>query len=302
MVALQHAVALDEPSDVVAAARVEVERLSHGLPAVAMAAHADEVRRAARACVHAAAAAERRRAFVGERPSLDEASASGVLDAHRAVGEARAGLREVVADGHRLIAIGNAWGVLALGGAAFLSRHGVEMMATPVFAAVAGAAAGPVTMSVISVSRRSFAAMRVDAARAAWAAALEASGFATMGDLHARRIAVDAWRRRSSEADAADAAASEARAAWHRLVGDSFSPIEGPLLAFRLASLRAAQLRLLRALLDERARGVGVGVGVGGAVHEATGEPALPALSPSSRWSGGALARLRGRTLRLWAR
>jgi len=254
MVALQHARAPEEPFEAseLDAARADVERLAHGLPAVAMAAWPDEVRRASRACALAVAAAERRRALVGERSDLDEDATAAVLDAYRAVDEARTERRAAVAESHLLLALGNAWAALALAAAAVAVQQGIEPMATPVYSAVVAAAAGPATMFAIGLTRRSFATIKVDTARAAWAAALTASGFATMGQLHARRIAVAAWRRRASEADAADAAVDVARADWHRLVGESFSPIEGPLLAFRLASLRTAQLRLLHLLLASR--------------------------------------------------
>jgi hypothetical protein len=250
MVALHHARPADDLSEL-DAARADVERLSHGLPPAAMGAWPDDVRRASRAHALAVAAAARRRALVGERPQLDEDAVAAVLAAHRGVDEARACRREAIAEGHRLLAIGNAWAAIALAGAGLLVSQGVEPMATAVYAAVAGAAAGPVTMSVIGVGRRSLATIKVDAARAAWARALEVAGFATMGQLHATRIALAAWRRREAEADAAEAAVEAARARWHELVGDGFSPIEGPLLAFRLASLRSAQLRLLHALLVE---------------------------------------------------
>src|SRR5687768_1601542 len=108
MVALQHARAPEELSEL-DEARADVERLSHGLPPIAMAAWPDEVRRASRAYALAVAAAERRRALVGERPELDEDATTAVVDAYRTVDEARTERRAAVAEGHRLLALGNAW-------------------------------------------------------------------------------------------------------------------------------------------------------------------------------------------------
>ncbi|HEX7168883.1 MAG TPA: hypothetical protein VF230_18035 [Acidimicrobiales bacterium] len=327
VVALQHAYdATAVPLDV-DAARAEVERLRAGLPDSLLAARPDELRRLARRALETDLAARRRRAKVGEPPAVDEHAVDVAVAAHAAVRAARAGMTVATAEGMRLLAIGNVWGVAAIGTGAVLLRSGLEPMSTPVYLAVVGAAAGPLATAALGLSRRSFAAMRVAAATASWAEAVAGAGATTMGELGARRIAARAWQRRRDEADAATAAAREARAAWHRVVGPKRHPRDAPALLARLAALRAAQLDLFRALVAERMRpraapapAVDV-VDIDGAMREPSRLPVLwakeqplvalaPAVAasaesdtpPADSWLGDALTRLRGRGLRLWTK
>jgi hypothetical protein len=176
---------------------------------------------------------------------------------------------------------------LGLVGAAVMVNRGIDPMSTVIYGTISAAAAGPVCTSAISLWQRSLATIRVDAARAAWARALAATGFETMGDLHARRIALRAWERREAEARAADAAAAHAREDWVALVGDDVSPADAPALAARLTTARAAQLALVHAYLD---------------AHRIAPRTAplrivdLADETPRENW----LSRLRGRSLRLF--
>jgi hypothetical protein len=249
MVALHYAVSPTWPTDI-ASARAEVDRLLADVPVAAWSAKPEQVRRVARRCLETAAAAQRRLERVGDRPVFDDSTATNAIDACAGVARARAARQVAAADARRLFTIGNAWGALGLLGAGALVSRGVDPMSSFVFGAISAAAAGPVTTSAIALWQRSLATIRVDAARAAWGRALIATGFDTMGDLHAGRISVRAWERRDAEARAAVAAAEDAEREWLELVGDEIAAADAPALASRLTAARAAQLALIHAYLD----------------------------------------------------
>lgn len=255
MVALQHLTESAAPPPDVATARAEVDRLRDGLPDTLLALRPEEIRRLARRALDAEKAALRRRSKVGDEPVLDEVATVEAMAAHDAVCAARRGEREALTDSMRWLAIGNVWGLggLVLAGGLVI-RGGFEPMAAPVYYAVVGAAAGPLSTTVLGLTRRSFASMRVSAAVASWAQALAAAGCETMGELHARRLSRAGWQRRSAEAAAANAVARDARAAWHRVAGPNRHPRQAPALIAQMTVLRAAQIDLLRALIAERMR------------------------------------------------
>jgi len=204
---------------------------------------------ARRKCV----AALRRRSKIGDEPAIDEDATAAAIAAHDAVNDARAGERAALDESMRWLAIGNLWGIGSLGvAAALVIRGGVEPMAPPVYAAVITGATGPLATMILGLCRRSIAAMRVTSAITEWSEAVARAGFATMGELHGRRLARAAWARRRDEADAANAVARDARAAWHRVAGPGDHPREAPTLIARMTVLRAAQLELLKALIAER--------------------------------------------------
>jgi hypothetical protein len=253
MVAIQHLVDVPAPVLDVAAAREQVALLQHGLPTTALATRPEDLRRLARRALDAERAAFRRRAKVGDEPLLDDVAAAAAVDAHLAVRLARAGVAAASSDGMRWLAMGNAWGVAGLVAAGVMVvRAGYEPMAAPVYAAVIGGATGPLATAMLALTRRSFASMKVASATVAWAKALAATGFETMGQLAARRIARQAWLRRTHEAAIATDAARDARAAWHRVAGPHCHPREAPAVVAQLTALRAAQLQLLRALIADR--------------------------------------------------
>lgn len=255
MVALQHLTDFAPPPLDVATARADVERLRAGLPDTLLALRPEEIRRLARRALDAEKAALRRRSKVGDEPTLDESAAAEAIAAHEAVRSARQGERDALNDSMRWLAIGNVWGIgglLVAGG--LVIRGGFEPMATPVYSAVVSAAAGPFSTTLLGLTRRSFASMRVSSAVAAWAQALAGAGFETMGELHARRLSRAGWERRTAEAAAANGVARDARAAWHRVAGPDRHPRQAPVLIAQMAVLRAAQIELLRALLAERMR------------------------------------------------
>ena len=253
MVALHHFVESAHPRPSVAEARANVERLQSGLPDTLLARRPEEIRRLARVALDAERAAFRRRAKVGDEPALDDAAADAALDAHAAVEAARGGVRAAANDAMRLLAVGNAWGVICLaGGAALVLRAGFEPMAAPVYGAIVGAAAGPVATTLAGLSVRSLARIKLTSASSAWASAMAATDCATLGELRGRRIARAGWRRRVEEANAATALARESRAAWHRVAGPDVHPRQAPTLLARMTVLRAAQLELLSALLAQR--------------------------------------------------
>jgi hypothetical protein len=229
---------------------------------------------------------------VGERPSLDASADAAVVDAVAAVTAARTDQNTAIYERHKLLAIGNALGVLALGAAAGLVGLGVAPMDPPVALAVMSAAAGPLTAGWLSTQRCSIAARNVGTARSKWAAALEATGMASMGDLAARRVAITAWERRCREAAAAVEAARPHQRPWYRLAGPGVSPADVEEVLARIAELRAALLRLLGALLEERVEGSAM------AVLAPPAEVARPEAPPS--WLDDALTRIRGSRLRIW--
>lgn len=253
MVALQYLSDVVPPLDV-ATARADVERFEEGLPRTLLALRPEEIRRLARRALDAERAALRRRSKVGEEPTLDESVVARAMEAHDAVRAARAGERDAVDDSMRWLAIGNVWGIGGLAVAGVLVFRGIEPTAAPVYASVVTGATGPLATMLLGLTRRSVAALRVATAVNGWADALATAGFETMGELHARRLARASWVRRQQEAVAANTAARDARAQWHRVAGPHHHPREAPALIGRVAELRAAQLELLRALLAERMR------------------------------------------------
>jgi hypothetical protein len=301
MVALQYAVSPAWPTDI-PSARAEVDRLLADVPVAAWAARPDEVRRAARLCLDTASAARRRSDKVGERPAYDEAGAARAIDACAVVAAARDEVRVVKAEAHRLLLIGNIWGAAGLITAAALLVTGFDPMNTLIYLAISAAAAGPLCMFAISLWQRSLATIRLDAARSAWAAALAATPFDTMGNLNARRIALRAWQGREAEARVAEASARSAMRAWHGLVGDDVSPADAPALAARLTAARAAQLVLLHAYVDTHRTDPRAGPSALRVVDLDAEPDAKPDQEPTQDDAPreGWLSRVRGRRLRLF--
>ena len=280
-----------EPS-AVAEARAEVARREAGLSRALLATPPSELRRIAAAAARAEAAVARWQARVGERPALDADADAAVRQAVADVTTARADQNTALFERHKLLALGNVLGLTALGVAGGLVALGMPPMELPVAVAVVSAAGGPLTAGWLATQRCSLAARNVGTARGRWAAALEATGMASMGDLAARRVAVVAWERRCREAAAAVEAARPHQRAWYRLAGPGVSPDDVEEILGRIESLRLALLRLLGALLAERVEGSAM------AVLAPAAELAEPEAAPS--WLDEALARLRGTKLRLW--
>ena len=273
--------------------RAEVARLEAGLPRALLSTPPSELRRLAAAAARAEAAVARWQARVGERPSLDADADAAVVEAVAAVTAARAEQNTAIYERHKLLAIGNALGVVALGAAAALvGGLGVAPMDPPVAVAVMSAAGGPLTAAWLSTQRCSIAARDVGTARSRWAAALAATGMASMGDLAARRLAIAAWERRCREAAAAVEAARPHQRPWYRLAGPGVSPADVDDVLARVAELRSTLLRLFGALLAERVEGSAM------AVLAPPSEVAEPDTAPT--WLDDALSRLRGNKLRLW--
>jgi hypothetical protein len=283
---------VDEPSSVVADARAEVARLEAGLSRALLSTPPGELRRIAATAARAEAAVARWQARVGERPELESEADAAVSAAVAAVTAARSDQNAALYERHKVLAIGNAMGVFALGVAGGLIGLGVPPMGLPVAVAVVSAAGGPLTAGWLATQRCSLAARNVGTARVRWAAALEATGAGTMGDLSARRLAVAAWERRCREAAAAVEAARPHQRDWYRLAGPGVSPRDVDEILGRIEELRAALLRLLGALLADRVEGSAM------AVLSPAAELAAPGSAPT--WLDDALARLRGNKLRLW--
>lgn len=294
MLALHHSWESDDESSstAVSDARAEVARLEAGLSRALLSTPPSELRRVASAAARAEAAVARWQARVGERPALDPSADAGVVAAVAAVTAARADQNAALYERHKLLAIGNGVGLLALGAAAALVSIGVAPMELPVAATVMSAAAGPLTAGWLATQRASIAARNVGTARSAWAKALEGTGLASMGELAARRVAIAAWERRCREAAAAVEAARPYQRPWYRLAGPGVSPRDVEDVIARVEALRAALLGLLGALLAERVEGSAM------AVLAPPAEVAAPEAPPS--WLDDALARLRGTKLRLW--
>ena len=274
-----------------AEARAEVARLSAGLSQKLLATPPAELRRLALAAARAEAAVARWQERVGERPSFDAALDADVTTAVEAVRAARAEQNLAIRDRQRLLAIGNGIGLGCLavaGGMVTLAGFGPMDMAVAV--AVVSAAGGPMTAGWLATQRCSLAARDVGVARSRWAAALEATGLGTMGELAARRLAVAAWERRCQEAEAAAEAARPHQRAWYRVAGPGVPPTSIADVLARIEALRAALLRLLGLLLAEQ---------VEGSAMEILDEPSPVVEAPS--WLDDALARLRGSKLRLWS-
>lgn len=294
MLALHHLweSAEDPSAPAVAEARAEVARLEAGLSRALLSTPPSEIRRLAAKATRAEAAVARWQARVGERPSLDADADAAVITAVAAMTAARADQNAALSERHKLLALGNALGLFTLGAAGGLVGLGVSPMDAPVALAVVSAAGGPLTAGWLATQRCSLAARNVGTARSKWAAALEATGMASMGDLAARRVAIAAWERRCREAAAAVEAAREHQRPWYRLAGPGVSPDDVDEVLARVEALRSAQLRLLGALLAERVEGSAM------AVLAPPAEVAEPEAPPS--WLDDALSRLRGTKLRLW--
>jgi hypothetical protein len=306
----------------VAAARLELDRLQTGLPRALLAAPADVVRALAERALHADAVVGRRRALMGERPALDDLAEAAVTEAAAAYEQACAASSEARSRAHLLLAQGNVVALGCLGVAGSLHLSGLHPMATPVVAFVVGAAGAPLAAVAVSMRRRARATAVVTGARGAWGAALEAAGVPTMGALAARRLAVSAWEQRQREVEVAEQAAARQRRAWQRLAGPGVPPGEVEVLLERLVALRRAQLRLLAALLEDRAHAVASGPLALAAEPEPEAEllsqppprpeaeleaeppPALPPaeVAPPASWLDEAMERLRGRKLHFWFR
>jgi hypothetical protein len=291
VVALHHRwESADEPA-AVAQARAEVARLSAGLSQKLLATPPAELRRLALAAARAEAAVARWQERVGERPAFDAALDADVAAAVEAVRAARTEQNVAIRERQKLLAIGNGIGLACLGIAGgMVTLAGLGPMDLAVAVAVVSAAGGPLTAGWLATQRCSLAARDVGVARSKWAAALEATGLGTMGELAARRLAVAAWERRCKEAEAAVEAARPHQRAWYRLAGPGVPPTSVNDVLARIDALRAALLRLLGALLAEQVEGQAMDI---------LDEPEAPAAEPT--WLDDALARLRGSKLRLWS-
>ena len=277
----------------IAAARAEVARLEAGLSRALLSTPPGEIRRLAAQAARAEAAVARWQARVGERPSLDGAADAAVVAAVAEVTAARADQNAALYERHKLLAVGNAVGLLALGVAGgMVAGLGVAPMDAPVAVAVVSAAGGPLTAGWLATQRCSLAARNVGTARSKWATALAATGMSSMGELAARRLAITAWERRCREAAAAVEAARPHQRPWYRLAGPGVSPDDVESVIARVDALRGALLRLFGLLLAERVEGSAM------AVLAPPAEMASPEAPPS--WLDDALARLRGTKLRLW--
>lgn len=303
----------------VAAARFELDRLQTGLPRALLAAPADVVRALAERALHADAVVSRRRALMGERPALDDFAEAAVTEAAADYERACAASSEARSRAHVLLAQGNVVALGCLGVAGSLHLSGLHPMATPVVAFVVGAAGAPLAAVAVALRGRARATAAVIGARGRWGAALEAAGVPTMGALAARRLAVSAWEQRQREVEVAEQAAARQRRAWQRLAGPGVPPEEVEVLLERLVALRWAQLRLLAALLEYRARTVASAPVALFAEPEPEGElltepppateaepeaeppPAPPSaeVPPLASWLDEAMERLRGRKLHL---
>ena len=294
MLALHHLwESAEEPATAaIAEARADVARLEAGLSRALLSTPRSEIRRVAAQAARAEAAVARWQARVGERPTLDADADAAVRSAVEDVTAARADQNMALYERHKLLALGNAMGLLALGAAGGMIGLGVPPMDVPVAVAVVSAAGGPITAGWLATQRCSLAARNVGTARTKWAAALEATGMASMGDLAARRVAITAWERRCREAAAAVEAARPHQRPWYRLAGPGVSPDDVDNVLARVDALREALLRLLGLLLAERVEGSAM------AVLAPAAEIAEPESPPS--WLDDALARLRGTKLRLW--
>lgn len=292
MVAVQHAFDVpDRESTDIESCRAEVERLSAGLSRALLGSTPGGLRALANEAVRAAAAAERRRARVGERPDLDtdaDAAVSAAIEEYQLACAARSTTAE---QRQRLLAIGNSAGLASFVAAGGMLAAGMQAMAPPVAVLVVGAAAGPLTTAALSLHRASLAVRDVLVARSRWAAALDEAGCSTMGALHARRLALAGWHRREAEAVAAEEAAQRSLREWQMVAGPGVPPTDVDMVVDRWRQVRAAQLRLFGLLLDARLQ----------APAERPAPLPVPiALQPvpaANGWFSSALERLRGRKL-----
>lgn len=297
--------------DDVGRARARVERLHAGLSRALLASTPEFLAGVAQRALDATSVAARRSALLGDRPALDGAA---VAEIDACVGDFRLAVQQLARarrDRHRLIACGNTVGVAALASAAVMLASGVDLMALPVAAAVFGAAGGPLSAAFLAANESSAAVREVDRRRARWAAALDRAGLVSMGQLAATRLAVAGWERRAQEAEIAEASAKSHVRAWQRLAGPGVAPSEAAAVIDRLSELRAAQLELLRLLL-EQALHSSSGNRLGDQVRAPIALPPVPAPvailetaraaaedAPQSRLDD-ILHRIRGRKLRLF--
>ena len=289
MVALRHLFEPTTPRLDVADARAEVERLRAGLPDTLLAKRPDEIRRLAREALDTQRAAERREALVGEPVVVDEETTGRAIDAHAELLAAREALRVARNAALTRITVGNAWGLTGIGAAAAMVMGGAEPMGQQISIAMLAAGAGPLAAATAGLVLRTRVAADVRRAARSWTEAMAATPFATLGELHARRLSARAWQRRRAEADAARAAAREARAAWHRVAGPAVHPREAPSVLAQVAVLRAAQLDLLASMLAAN-------------VDRLTRPPEVFVVAPDDGGlqHTGVFDRLRLRGLRLW--
>lgn len=292
MVALYQTYEVPEERSPFATARTEVERLQAGLPRALRATPADVLRSVAARAERARRAAERWEHRIGPRPELAEDAEAEALAAKEGFACSSSAREQVLDDCTRLLARGNALAAVALGGAGGLGLIGRSPMGLGVAVAVAAAPLAPLTALWLAATRTSIATRDQRAARQRWAAALEGTGLPTMGALAARRVAVVAWERRQREAAAAWEAARPHLRAWQRLAGPGVAPGDIDVVLARIEELRAAQLRLLGMLLDERVAATAMNV----LAPEA--EVAAPEAAPT--WLEEAMSRFRGGKLRLW--
>lgn len=273
-------------------ARAEVDRLQAALPRALMATPPDVLRSIATRAARARRAAERWEQRVGPRPELADDAEAEVFEAKDRFAESSVAREQVLDECSHLLTRGNALAAVALGAAGSFALLGRSPMGLAVAVAVAAAPLGPLGALWLAASRCSIATRDQRAARQSWAAALEATGMASMGALAARRLAVRAWERRQREAAAAWEGARPYLRAWQRLAGPGVPPDDVESAIARIEQLRAAQLQLLAILLDEcvSARVMNV--------LEPEAEVAEPEAPPT--WLQEALNRFRGGKLRLW--
>lgn len=299
-----------EPAAVVAA-RDELDRLQTGLPRALLAAPTEVIRDLAERALQAEAVVGRRRALLGDKPALDDAAEAAALDAAAAYEQACGARSRTRARSQVLLAQGNVVALGCLGLAGSLHLSGLHPMATPVVAAVVGAAGAPLAAVAVSARRRAAARTALAAARQSWASALDEAGVPTMGALAARRLAVSAWELRRRELEVAEQAAARQGRAWQRLAGPGARPERVESLLERLTALRRAQLRLLAALLQARLEAAAPAPPVLVATTEPQGEADLqlaprfvpepePAPEPPKSRIDEVLERLRDGKLHLW--
>ncbi len=299
-------------ADQVAVLRAQAEALAAGLPDSVLARSPQELRALANRATAAAERAERRRDRVGERPELAEEPAAEVAAALDELAAAQRLRADEGAARAKRLAVANGFGVVALAGAAGLATVGVPTFSLPVAALVVGGAVAPFAAATVALVSTLTCRRRVGAARARVGAAFARTGFETMGQLAARRLAVDAWDRRRAEADCAEEAAGIEAGRWHQVAGPGLLPGSVDHVVARLRLLRAVQLRLLEAAIREHARRLSPADGVAAtagpapapeaptADRPAVGEGAAAAgdagseVPLASAWLGDALDRIRG--------
>jgi hypothetical protein len=196
-----------------------------------------------------------------------------------------------------MLALGNAFGVVALAGSAALA-FAVGLGSTPVLVGMVSAASGPLLGAGSGAMRRVQASQAVQRTAYRASCALGDVGISTFGQLRAGELQLEAWERRQREATAAREVAKRHRATWHRLAGPKADPSNVDALLHRVEALRQAQLRLVGECLRE------VSARRASAVLDLTANevialtPPPPAALPHR--FAEVLDRIRGRHLRLW--